>query len=284
VTSNLTIYQIAQSGKFLVSKVNTGYSSLNDAQQSLPEGVYTTFRTYRSTCAVRLSDHFRRLEESAALLGKPIDLDEDRTRRILTGLVRDVNHPDSRVRISIDLTQVRGELYVMIEPLVTPSVDEYEQGVAVVTRSMHRENPKAKSTLFIHKAEEAKSIMRGGVNEILMVSEEGNVLEGLSSNFFAILGGSVWTAQEGVLFGVTRSMVLDVINDLQIACTLEALTARDLDNLEEAFITSASRGVLPVVKVDDILVGSGKPGIVTQKIRAGFERLIEEIMEPIWAG
>ena len=283
MSSNLSIYQIAPDGTAAAVKVQNWFASLNEAQQSLPEGVYTTFRTYHTHFVVRLSDHFRRLEESAALLGKSIHLEEGRIRQILADMVREQNHPESRVRISIDLTEANGSVYILIEPLITPSADEYEQGVAVGIRSMHRENPKAKSTRFIQMAEAAKSISRGGVNEILMVSEDDLVLEGLSSNFFGILDGSVWTAEDGVLFGVTRGIVLDVLGDLQINCIRKPLPARELGRLEEAFITSASRGVLPVVKVDELSVGSGKPGIVTRKIRAGFNRLTERLMEPIWA-
>lgn len=284
MSSNLSIYQIASDGTALAVQPLNDFSSLNDAQQSLPEGVYTTFRTYHTYYAVRLSDHFRRLEESAALLGKPIRLDEDRIRQALDGLVREKKHLESRFRISVDLTGVSGAIYVLIEPLLTPSADDYAKGVAVSTCAMHRENPKAKSTRFLQKAEAAKSIADGGVNEILMVSEDGQVLEGLSSNFFGILEGSVWTAEEGVLFGVTRGIVLDVLGDLQINFIRKPLPALELGRLEEAFITSASRGVLPVVRVNNLLVGSGRPGNLTQIIQTGYEGLIEKLMEPLWAG
>ncbi len=114
-----------------------------------------------------------------------------------------------------------------------------------------------------------------------MVSDEGKILEGLSSNFFAVQNSIIWTSNEGVLPGITRSMVIDVINELDIPLKMEPFSINDIINLEEAFITSASRAVLPISSIDGQPVGNGLPGPLTKKIMERFLKRIEEELEII---
>jgi branched-chain amino acid aminotransferase len=259
-------------------------NSLNEAQAWLPDGVYTTFRTYRRNQVVRLAAHFQRLEDSARLLGYALQLDRDSLRSGLAGLVEEVGYAETRVRMSVDLSERPGALYAFCEPLTTPSPEEYAQGVSVVTRQAQREQPKAKSTRFIQRAAEIRQETNGHSNEVVMVSTDRRFLEGLSSNFFAISGapsGTVWTEEQGVLSGVTRSLVLDVLQREGLPVRLEGFSLDGREQLQEAFLTSASRGVLPVCQIDWQPVGAGIPGPITLRIRAGFERLLGELLEPI---
>jgi branched-chain amino acid aminotransferase len=106
-------------------------------------------------------------------------------------------------------------------------------------------------------------------------------LEGLSSNFFAVHQGTLWTAGEGVLAGVTRSLVLDCIRRLQLPLRLEALHRDALPELQEAFLTSSSRGILPVRSIDTNEIGKECPGPLTRQLMQAFELIIDEKAEPI---
>lgn len=91
--------------------------------------------------------------------------------------------------------------------------------------------------------------MAPDVNEILLLDEEGRVLEGTQTNFFAIVGGVVYTAGDGVLEGSIRKMVLEECAQAGIPLVLTPPNATEMDRWEEAFISSTSRLVLPIDEV-----------------------------------
>jgi len=255
--------------------------SLDEGTRLLPSGGYTTLRTYHVDRVIKLNEHFRRLEETARLSGKSFDVDYNLLRRSLRWIVEHFAFVDKRIRIILCLEKEPGTVYFLVEELVTPKEDDYQAGVKVCTRKMHRENPQAKLTNFIGEASAVRDEMIPGINECLMISENGEVLEGLSSNFFGIINGVVRTAEEGILHGITRSMVIKTIHHLQIPLILEPVSQDSLYTLEECFITSTSRSVLPVTEIDGKKIGSGLPGKITIAIHEEFEKAINNDLESI---
>jgi branched-chain amino acid aminotransferase len=156
----------------------------------------------------------------------------------------------------------------------------YESGVACVTVAVRRDNPHAKDTRFIATAQAAYSGLPEGVEEGLLVAEDGAVLEGLSSNFFAIREGVLRTEQERALAGVTRSLAIEVAEAL-LSVRRAAVLRDELPLLDEAFLTSVSREVLPVVRIDERPVGSGGVGPRTRAIMQAFAALVAREREAI---
>lgn len=259
----------------------TRAAGLNAASAAIPDGGYTTLRTYGKSGVIVLPHHFDRLEESAALLGCPVQLERDALRRLLCELLSQTPWAESRVRITVDCTARPGDLWVSVEPLETPHPDLYETGVACMTRVMQRENPKAKYTRFIRDSHAEREALRGEIHEILMVSEKGAILEGLSSNFFAFYRGLLYTADEGVLHGITRTLILDEAARAGIPVRLEAPRLEWLAEVEEAFISSASRALLPVTRIDDSAVGDGTPGAVSRLLLARYQARLETEIEEL---
>ena len=256
-------------------------TSLDEATRRLPSGGYTTFRTFCTNKVLRLYEHFERLELTARLAAKPVHFNRERVRQDLRNLLSQHHYEDTRVRIILDLEDQPGTIFYLVEKLRIPSIRDYTQGVKVVTRQMHRTNPVAKLTRFIEKADAIRQDLPAQTNEAVMVSDGGKLLEGLSSNFFAVCDATIWTADEGVLPGITRSLVIEVINELTIPLRMEPVDFQDLHKLEEAFITSASRGVLPVTSINESLVSNGWPGSLTRKIMERYQQRIEEELEVI---
>jgi branched-chain amino acid aminotransferase len=190
------------------------YESFNAVQQEIPGGVYTTFRTFQRTKVVNLTDHFTRLRESARILGHSISLNSRNIRNAARQILDKYGFNENRIRLSLDLSVRPGELYIMVEPLVVPSRVDYDRGVKVCTFNLHRENPKAKSTEFVGQADKVRASIGPGVNEIVMVGPDGKLLEGLSSNFFAIKDNVVWTEDEAVLPGLTRKVVMGLMREM----------------------------------------------------------------------
>ena len=250
------------------------HPTLKDASAILPDGVYTTLRTYGRRRILRLGQHLARLLESAALKGMPGPLDDGPVRAAVAAALDATAFAESRFR----LTFAPPRLFLSIEPFVPLPSGLYDEGAACLTVPVRRFNPHAKDTQFIATASAAYGGLPPGVEEGLMLAEDGSVLEGLSSNFFAVKKGRLWTEEGRVLAGVTRALVLEVATEV---LPVERTATRLGDGVEECFITSVSREVLPVVSIDGRQVGDGRPGPVTREIARRFAALVEREAEAL---
>jgi branched-chain amino acid aminotransferase len=252
-------------------------SSLTEASATLPSGAYTTLRTYGGARVVRLAQHVSRLEDSARAQGlDPATLDLTLVRAGLAQVVQAAGHAESRLRLTFSPPR----LYACVEPFEPPPEALYRDGCWCVTVGARRERPQAKDTSFLGTARAAYDSLPPGAHEGLMLGPEGAVLEGLSSNFFAVREGILHTEETRALPGVTRALVLELARTvLPLATT--AVRHDQLREVSECFLSSVSRGILPVTRVDDLRVGDGKPGPFTRQLRSGFDQLMERSAEPL---
>lgn len=241
-------------------------SSLAAASGALPPGAYTTLRTYGGRSVVHLDDHVRRLEESA---GGGARVDARALRASLARVLDETGHPESRIR----LTFAPPRLYASVEPFYPLPDRLYREGARCVTLALQRDDPARKETRFIATAEAAYARLPEGIHEALMVGPDGAILEGLSSNFFAVQEGVLRTEGPRALPGLTRSLALAVAARL-LPVRQTALRRDELPRAQEAFITSVSRGVLAVSEVDGVRVGALLPGPVTRAIAEGMDERI----------
>ena len=259
------------------------HRTMREASAHLPEGAYTTFRTYDGNRLLRLDQHIQRLEESVTLMGRPARLDARAVRRGILHALRATGYPESRFR----LTFAPPTLFITIEPFTPYPPALYEYGAWCVTVPLHRQNPQAKSTTFIASAAQAYDALPDGAHEGLMVGEDGAILEGLSSNFFAVLprsqdndGLELRTEEGRVLAGVTRAIVLELARAM-LPVSYVAATCAELSQARECFITSVSREVLPVVKIDAHVIGDGRPGPITRALMARFREMVAREAEAL---
>ena len=267
--------------ELLKIEIPVRWDTLDAVTTHLPDGAYTTFRTYDHNKVIRLDEHLGRLEETARLAHKPVSLERLRLREALRIVIDEYpGKEDLRIRVVLDLEDFVGDIYIMAEILKTPQPEAYRSGVRVITCQLQRDNPKAKLTASIPVADKIRGRLPTGVEEALMVDDEGCILEGLTSNFFAVKGGELWTNEEGVLSGITRSLVLDEAVRIELPVNYRSITITKIPDLEEAFITSSSRGILPVKQIDRILIGSGRPGPITVRLMNYLEdRIRNELQE-----
>jgi branched-chain amino acid aminotransferase len=172
-------------------------------------------------------------------------------------------------------------VFLSFDELHELPAEVYAQGVRcrLADSGLHRDRPRSKATRFIGPGTAARE-SASDANEVLLTDPAGHILEGSSSNFFAVLGGVLRTAEQEVLAGVTRGIVLAVSEGvLPVLCL--PVTRDDLPTLEEAFITSVSRAVLPLVAIDGTKIGAGVPGPQTRRIMERFSAHIESELEPI---
>lgn len=258
-------------------------STLDTITRQLPDGLYTTFRTYGGRARViGLRAHLARLYNPCPALGISPSLPADVLRRALATLLAGFPSDEARVRLALTVRGDPGALYLALEPLQLPAAEVYERGMRVATVSqLGRENPTLKSTSFISASQaERLHLAQEHIHEGLL-TRNGRILEGMTSNFFYVSNGVLGTARRGVLPGVTRSLVIAAARAARIGVVYRSLNVKQLPGIHEAFITSSSRGVVPVVVVDGIAIGDGHPGPVTQRLMSEYAALALRRAEPI---
>jgi branched-chain amino acid aminotransferase len=273
---SVQVWQIQGKDQALALALQAG--ALDEVSRRLPQGLYSTFRTFgERTRALDLRHHLERLYRPAAQMKIEVAVEARALRRLLAKLL--ACHPaegEARVRISLSTEAgTAGALFVAIEPLPALPQQVYRQGVRVVTSRAERANPRLKSTAFIRSSQQERSALAAsGAFEALMV-RNGRILEGLTSNFYYIQDGVLGTAQRGILPGVTRRLVLNLARELGLPVRYRALAVAQLGELAEAFITSSSRGIVPVVSIDAVKVGQGLPGPLTRRLMARYNAEVE---------
>jgi branched-subunit amino acid aminotransferase/4-amino-4-deoxychorismate lyase len=256
-------------------------TSLDEASQRLVGGVYTTLRTYQHNKALHLQDHFDRLENSVKLQGRDITFPREHLRDAIRGIIHQYPGGDVRMRVHCSLLPDDYHLYFMAEPFIPYPDDSYTNGVSAMLLEMQRQNPGSKATNFIDLTGDIRRKKPAGINEYLMTGSGHTLLEGMSSNIFVVKDRTIWTAGEGILPGITRQMALSVINGLNLDVTFNGYPVDKLQDIDELFITSASRGVMPVTRIDDLPVGAGIPGPITMLVRSEFDRQLQSELEPV---
>jgi branched-subunit amino acid aminotransferase/4-amino-4-deoxychorismate lyase len=237
-------------------------ASMLEASERLPQGLYTTLRTYGGRGILRPEAHAERLSHRGSPIGPSEVL-------ALLGLALDrTAYAETRAR----LTYAPPDLFVSVEPFIPLPAALFLSGVSCATVGLAREDPGAKSTAFIGAAARAYSALPEGIHEGLMVAPDGAILEGLSSNAFFVSEGCLRTEGARVLPGVTRSLVLEIASGV-LPVREEALRVADLGRAQEAFLSSVSRGILPVVRIDGAPIGGGSPGPITKTLAAKLESL-----------
>jgi branched-chain amino acid aminotransferase len=254
--------------------------SLAAASQALPPGAYTTLRTYHGDRVVRLAQHVQRLVDSVRIQGQAAALDEADVRRLLAEALRAQPHPASNLSAArpseskLRLTFAPPSLFVSVEPLEPLPESLYRDGVWCVTVPLRRDHPAAKDTRFIATASAAYQALPPGAHEGLMVADDGSILEGLSSNFFAVLDGVLHTEEQRALHGITRSIVLELCQAL-VPVSLTPVRVADLSGVTECFLTSVSREILPIARVDELSIAAGHLRLLTKNLIRRFSELAE---------
>ncbi len=250
------------------------------------DSVYEVLRTYGGR-AFEPGRHFRRLRASAARLGFPVPADDAALLTQVDGLLARAPGGESYIRIivsrglgdcSYSFDRVVGPTVVMIQKPLPPYPSwHYEDGIKVAAVDVRRNHPRAldpaiKSSNLLNNVLAMREAQARGAEEPVLLNQEGFVAEGASTNVFLVRGGRVMTPplSAGILAGITREVVLEILPGLGVPFREEPLRLEDLLGADEAFMTSTTREVVPVRQVDEHRVGEGRPGPVTRSVMAAF--------------
>ncbi|MFN8527000.1 MAG: aminotransferase class IV [Anaerolineae bacterium] len=260
--------------------VDYSASSLADAAKLEPrDGVYTVTNTYDTFNVLKLDAHLDRLEQSAQQAQIPLTLDRVRLRHALRALIQEAGYGDVRFRVTVP-AESPDSLILSVEPFKPLSPDVIAAGVKVITVHAARHNPSAKTTDWMHDRDAIQKSLPPGIYDAVLTDPSGVLLENLGANFYAILDGELRTAGSGVLAGIAQQVVFTVAPSI-LPVRREAVHADDIPRLSEAFLTSASRGIVPIVEIDGIKLGNGTPGEKTLALRAAYQAWVTDHLEPL---
>jgi branched-chain amino acid aminotransferase len=271
---NILAFKISQTG---ILPIQTQAKTLDEMTRELPQGFYTTFSTLSSgTKVLGFHSHLKRLYIPALEQGLEPSVDELSLRTRVAELAK-INLPkESRIRLI--LTKIDGTVYIGIQPFEPLSKEVYENGVNVISTELARQAPRVKDTGFILSSIEQRKQLSRDVFEVLL-TKNGKILEGMTSNFYAIKGKTLITAQDGILLGVTRHVILGLARGQGMS--IEYRSPKIGEKIDEAFLTSSSRGVVPIVSIDNRPVGQGRVGKWTQMLSKAYQAYVEERSEKI---
>jgi branched-chain amino acid aminotransferase len=253
------------------------------------EGVYETLRTYRKVPFL-YDRHMARLRASAGRIQLDVPFDDRQLAAWIDDTVAAAGEMNEAY-IRILLTRGVGELnydprstpnpttVIIVKPLEEPPARVFEEGINICLVPILRNhpgsvNPLIKANNLLNNALAMQEANRRGGEEGLMCNYRGELSECSQANFFMVRGGVVLTpkSEAGLLEGITRAFLFEVGKEAGIEVREAILTPKDLETADEAFITSTTRELSPVTKIDGRPVGSGKPGPITAALLAGYRQ------------
>ena len=259
---------------------NQAVISVNDLALLRGYGVFDFLRTYNGVPFL-LDAHIDRLRRSAELIDIRFPWSNVELNDIVMETLSRNRYPESNIRMlvtggdSMDglIPTGKSKLIVMVLPLKRPSPALYETGVKLTTSRIQRLFPGAKSTNYIAGIRAMAAARKAGAVESLYIGRGNQVLECVTSNFFGFSGDTLLTPESDILPGITRHLVLDLAGGV-FKTEIREMNLDELKDLDEAFITSSNKEVLPVVQVDDLQIGAGFPGRNTRRLMEMFTTFI----------
>jgi branched-chain amino acid aminotransferase len=254
------------------------------------EGIYETMRTYDGKLFL-YDRHMRRLRNSARLIALDVPFTDAELARQIGETMRAATLDGADAYIRVLVTRGVGELtydpaatprpsvVTIVKPQVDPPPEAYACGVRAVIVDVVRNhpdtvNPMIKSNNLLNSALAMQEALRRGGFEGIMRNYRGELSECTTSNLFVVRDGAALTPplSAGLLPGITREFLFDVGEDVGVDVREQVLRDEDLFGADEAFLTSTTRELVPIVTVGDTTIGNGKPGPVTKTLLEGFRR------------
>lgn len=253
------------------------------------DGIFESFRSVGGKL-YQFSQHYQRLTQSAQALSYPVIFSQEELERQLLELQQRNKLVNGYFRITI--TRGPGEigfLRSLESPLTCLIVGRefkglkdqlYQQGISLSVAKTRRNapeaiNPKIKSISNLNSLLGKLEAKAAGALEVIMLNSRGHLCEGSASNLFWVRDGWVFTpdVSTGLLEGVTRSTIMRLCEEkLKMRIITGEFRLQDLHYSDEVFITSTSLEVLPVVRVDDFVIGQGVVGPIARDLRRELQR------------
>lgn len=255
------------------------------------DGVFEGLRSYGGK-VFRLDAHLQRLMDSARAIRLVIPMSIKEMADAVYESMKANNITDGYIRLVV--TRGVGTLGLSPNRTACPTVfiiadqislypkELYEQGMAVISSSVVRNHPNAlsariKSCNYLNNILAKIEALDAGVYEAIMYNHLGNVAECTGDNIFLVRDGMVQTppTNAGILEGITRDAVIELIGKRKLPFREMELTRHDLYVADECFLTGTAAEVIPVTQIDGRPIGTGKPGAITRQLMDDFHEFVK---------
>jgi len=249
------------------------------------DGAFEGIRTYK--CLVfKLQEHIDRLYETMHTLMIQCPLTKKQMIKAIVDTLKENDIKDGYIRVivtrgegdlGLDPRKCKGKpgIIIIADKITLYPAELYKKGMAIITVPTMRNHPEAlnpqlKSLNYLNNILAKIEANNSGFNEAIMLDTSGYVAECTGDNIFIVKNGKLITTIRGRLVGITRQVVLDLAKKLKIPIWEGDITRHEIYNAEECFLTGSAAELIPVVKVDGRVIGSGKPGPITKRLRKLF--------------
>jgi len=254
------------------------------------DGVFEGIRLYDGNI-FRLDEHLERLEYSAKAILLDLPLNRAQIAEATCESCRINGLRDAYIRLVVtrgvgDLGLApwncsKPSLFIIASRISLYPAEYYQNGLAIVTVPTRRINPAAlpptiKSLNYLNNILGKIEAKQFGALEAIMLNDQGYVAECTADNIFVVHKGEVITpaSSQGALNGITRGTILDIAKEVNVPVREANMTRYDVWCADECFLTGTGAEVIPVTKLDGRIIGTGKPGPLTQKILESFRRRV----------
>ena len=262
------------------------------------DGVFEGIRVYEGK-VFKLKEHIDRLFCSAKAILVRLPMSHAAITEAVLETCRRNKIRDGYIRLLV--TRGVGSLGLNPYKCKTPSViviadriqlyppEFYAKGLTIITvpttRNLHSAlNPAIKSLNYLNNILAKIEAINGGCEEAVMLNAEGYVSECTGDNIFIVKNSHLHTPPlyAGALYGITRGVVMELAREAGLPVSETNLTRYDLFNADEFFLTGTGAEVIPVVKIDGRVIGSGQPGAITRDLVARYRKLTKRTGAPIY--
>ena len=265
--------------------------SVEDRGFQFGDAVYEVFKFLQKRPILAV-DHFRRLDRGLSEIEIRNPWNESGFLRTVDALLERTSFPDGIVYVQVSRGEgERAHFYpdnmapttlMYSRKFRFPDATKKEHGIRLITTpDLRWKQCQVKSVNLLPNAIAKKRAQRAGADEALLL-DEGEVREGASSSFFVVKGGRLIThpLDEHILPGVVRDRVIGLAIASKIRVDERPLRETELFQLDEAFITSTTMGVMPVAEIDGRVIGNSRRGEITTRLQRLFDDLeVSEIAQ-----
>lgn len=256
------------------------------------DGVFEGIRFYNGKIFCG-DEHLERLYHSARAILLEIPLKLEELKKALLETIERNQLLDGYVRLIV--TRGKGSLglnpsscpkptvIIIVSTIALYSKEAYENGLALITCATRRVAPAAlspmiKSLNYLNNVMARIEAFHAGAEEGLMLNEQGFIAECTGDNIFIVKKGIVMTPStfSGALAGISRAVAMRLALDMGLEVKEVPMTCYDVYTADECFLTGTAAEIVPVVSLDRRKIGSGQPGLITQKLMGAFQKLTRQ--------
>lgn len=237
-------------------------------------GIFDFFRT-ENFVPLFLTDYLDRFIGSAQKTYLPLDLNKETLRKIILELIErnDLRQGGVRMVLSGGMSEnhfspATGDLFIFCEELMFPGEQKYNDGVKLSSTDHVRSLAEIKTTNYTYPVWLSKDWKKNGAEDVIY-HHNGMISESSRSNIFIIKNGEISTPDQNILHGITRKRVLELGGSIKI----EPIGFTETLAADEIFMTSTTKKILPVTRIDDQPIGNGKPGKITRELIQAFKEM-----------